>query len=152
MNDRFLTDDEIAAEGITPDQLENPWTAIDLTVERVACPRHGEPFRHRWPQGFPTLATTLLQAVLEDPAFVGVTGGEVDQINTTLTARAMCERVSKPTLMAAYITSGVGVEKRCELCRERSLGTPYKMGRPGGVVSYRHVCFSCVIYRLNPAQ
>jgi len=150
MSDRFLTDDDIAAEGIAPEQLVNPADPIDLSMERVLCPRHGEPFRARWPKGFPTMAIASLKTIMADPGFAALTEGEVGQINELLSQRPICERISSPDLMTLYIESGIGRDARCELCRQRGLGTPYTMARPGGTTeTYHHVCFSCVVYRLK---
>jgi hypothetical protein len=152
VNDRFLSDEEIEAEGITPDELENPTDPIDLSPEHVICPRHGEPFRARWPKGYPLMAVSSFQALIDDPGFQELAGGDAGRINVLLGERPICERLSSPTLMALYIGSGVGRERGCELCGQIGLGTPYEMGRPGGTEKHRHVCFSCVVYRLQPAN
>ena len=151
--DRFLTDEQIAAEGITPDQLENPSEPIDLDYTQVFCPRHGQPFREDWPKGYIVASLELLKEVMNSETFQKLTDGQVSMINSLLRARPLCERVSAATLLRVYIVAGIGRERRCELCRDRGLGTSFNMGRPNGqVVSYRHVCFNCVIYRLQPAH
>lgn len=152
MTNRFLTEAQIAAQGITSDQLANPTEPIELSIEHVFCPRHGEPFRGHWPRGYTTASMALLSDLLNNPTFETLTDGPIEAINDLLEQRPICERVSQTSLMAAYISSGIGRERRCELCGERELGAAYSMNRPGGVLSYRHVCFRCVVYRLNPAN
>lgn len=153
VTDRFVTDDMIEAEGIDRTKLVNPTTPIDLSTERVVCPRHAEPFFRHWPEGYPTFALGAIGTLMEDRGFAEMVGGNIDKVNEILDQRPICERISGPNLMRLYLSSEIGRERRCDLCHEDSIGTPFRMGQPDGSIrTYHHVCFSCVVYRLSPAN
>jgi hypothetical protein len=123
--------------------------AIDLTVERVACPLHGEVFRATWPKGWLPFSMGLMQEVLNGP-LAQQCGGDVRRINAALDAKPCCERVPVETIERLYGECGVGVDRVCELCNAFGLGTPFAaMHRTRGLVRFKHVCFSCVLRRFT---
>ena len=128
-----------------------PTPTIELSVQRVTCPRHGEPFRARWPKGWPRFTLAVIRALLEEPTFAETLGGDIAAVNAALDVRPACERVSPDVLRAAYRDCGIGTRARCVVCRRRDrVGTPYSRRVGGQTVDDAHVCFDCVLTRMSP--
>lgn len=135
---------------------KNP--AIEMTVRRVSCPRHGEPFRDQWPKGWALFSVQLMQWVLDDPRtlkeardLAGVGAEEKVEpkwIEAVLDVRPACCRIGNTRLMRAYEESQVGHRARCRVCKRKRLGTPYQTIRQ----RVEHVCFDCVLYRMEPSN
>ncbi len=117
---------------------------LNIIPTRVACAVHLEPYRPKWPFGYPTFSMRLIDATLSDESFLK----EVENIEAALDARPACERVYPATLLAAYEQSQIGVVRRCEVCRRLAMGTPYR--HLGG--GYGHLCFACLVYRMENAR
>ena len=118
---------------------------VDLTFDRVVCPRHGEPFRDEWPNGFPTFSMLLFEDLSKNETFLEVVGHDTKLISAAFDRQPLCERVSKPTLMGAYLASGIGKEAKCSNCGEINYGTPYRTTGQ----HFKHLCFECIVYRLE---
>jgi hypothetical protein len=116
---------------------------VNMTTERVFCARHGEPYRAAWPKGYPTFVILLVKAIIDTPGALGTSGAPSRaEIEVALDEQPACCRVSTATLERVYEESKVGVLKRCNCCRLRRLGTPYKTA----AAVFRHLCFHCVIH------
>lgn len=121
---------------------------ITLVPERVACPRHGEPFRSMWPGGFDEFSVAALAVLLE--------GDFSDQFQTTEAIEAeldrspICEHLSKNVLLGLYTTSEVKIQGTCENCGKTGFGTPYSYRLPNSTVHYTHLCFTCIVYAMKP--
>jgi hypothetical protein len=119
---------------------------IDLSFERVVCPRHGEPFRATWPTGFVTFSLNLFEALSK-----GVSPEEADSIQDMIDARPLCELVNAFDLLHAYQTSGIGVVGLCFICGTERAGTEYTTKTSASKLEvYPHMCFECVVFRLQP--
>lgn len=130
-----------------------PHPKIALTIERVCCPLHGEPFREEWPRGYMPFALTLLQAVLARPAFVDECEGHADWVDGALDATPLCERVTRDELLAAFTGCGIGKGAVCDNCGVTREGVAMLLSEPGNAVpSHRdHVCFVCIVDQLRPS-
>lgn len=123
---------------------------VELTHQRVMCELHGEPFRARWPKGYPIFAITLMKIIIDQPRATGEEPRSPNTIGAELDAQPACCRVTPAELERAYEQSGVGVLRRCRCCRLKRLGTPFKTAIAGRVVDHRHICFRCVIHNTRP--
>jgi hypothetical protein len=140
------------SEGIPPE-------AIAMTMDRVICMVHWEPFRARWPTGYPIFMVDAFSRVLgpesapelqeklwadaraalrveelpEDPKLA---------IEAALDRTPLCCRLPDETLLDVYAKCGVGVPGRCAGCGRRSV-----LGAPFSTVHQKmpHVCFRCVV-------
>lgn len=95
------------------------------------------------------MAAGLIKEVLEE---LGEDPDPVEAVHHLLDARPACERVSRATLQRVYIESGIGREGTCQICHQEGLGTRFTVQTPRGRHRYRHVCFTCVIYRMSPVN
>lgn len=131
---------------------------IELTHKRAVCARHGEPFRERWPTGFPIMLIRLFEnlfgtkasgpgidlmwvearKILSLPADAdpGIPG-----MHALFDAKPMCCRVPPGVLEKLYEECGVGVRGRCVVCRRKRLGTVYRTMQG----KLDHLCFNCVV-------
>ena len=50
----------------------------------MTCPRHGEPFRARWPKGWPRFTLAVIRALLEEPTFAEALHGDIAAVNAAL--------------------------------------------------------------------
>lgn len=135
-----LSDNDLA-------NVVNPDRPLDLTTERLFCARHLGPLRADWPRGYTEAAAEVSTAALEDLGDM-----PIDEIESLFDHRPACERIARTRLIQAYLLSGLGSKRRCDLCRETSAGTPYTVMTPSGLRTFDHLCFSCVVYRLTPAN
>lgn len=122
---------------------------VDLTVERIVCSRHGEPFRTDWPDGFTPFSIALFEDLVETDTFADSVGNTTSGFEHALDATPICERISKPKLLRAYVDSGVGVEGTCGNCERDTLGTPYTFRTSQGRTHMGHLCFECLVYQLR---
>jgi hypothetical protein len=152
-----------------------------LRPEMIACARHLEPFRARWPEGFaaltlmaigflqgvpPTPDEAVLKAAIEadelDPATrefwerdMAIAGIPItdearrsSRMIEVLTARPICERVTREQLAAMYRSSVMARPGECRLCGETKPGAPYSARtgvRGNELTKWPHVCFDCVL-------
>jgi hypothetical protein len=125
---------------------------IELPVQAVVCPIHGEPFRAAWPAGYATAVMTLVRHALESSQELHeATGGDAHRLNAVIAEYGpLCRLVSAEQRLEAYTASArasaeFGQHGVCAGCRKWTLGGPY-MGsiRGAGGVLTRHVCFECV--------
>lgn len=121
---------------------------VDLTYDRVVCNRHGEPFRDEWPKGFPTFGILLFQEISDEDTFLDVVGKDTKLISAAFDRLPICERVSKPVLMGAYLSAGIGKRAKCDNCGAIEDGTSYRTT----IDRFEHLCFQCIVYRLAPLQ
>ena len=125
---------------------------IELSHERIFCPRHGEPFRERWPKGAPIVMLELFQAVLESKEarqkrFEGKIKDNdalAAMVGELLDEEPACCRVSLAELKAAYVASDIGIVMQCVVCVQAALGTPYATSTQ----KFAHVCFDCILHRM----
>lgn len=134
------------------DMNDEPQVRLELSIGRVACPRHSEPFREEWPKGWTTFALTLLQAGLATETLMDEAEQNAAMIDGALERLPLCERVAPAVLMQAYIDCGLGRESRCKNCGNVAQGVVMRLLEPGNVEpSYvDHVCFECIAIRLRP--
>jgi hypothetical protein len=125
---------------------------VDLTMERVCCSRHGEPFRAQWPKGWGVFTVALFRSLMGSDAFANEIQREVSRVNEALDHKPLCERATAEQLLDAYTQSGVGTVARCENCHRERLGTPYSTSSPSGIRKAKHLCFDCVLHRMRPYQ
>lgn len=124
---------------------------INVTHERLLCPRHGEPLRTQWPKGLAISMVMLMDfcfkrsdvlAECREVSGCGPDGKpEPKAIEQVLDRIPACCRVHTKQLRVVYGKMGIGTRKRCQGCKRKRLGTPYKA--QGGV--FDHLCFDCVV-------
>lgn len=140
--------------------------AINLTLERVWCPTHGEPLRARWPKGHLIAALFMLGGppdpetrkpsggLLVEETFSAIVAARTGEkptdaewrgaIEATLDEIPACCRVTPEVLIAAYTAAEVSRGRRtCVLCMRPGEGTPAKTNQG----SLQHVCFECFARR-----
>lgn len=141
-----------------PDRIK-----VNATPDVVMCGRHGEPFRARWPVGYPRFALLLIERVFDTDEFCqaveamrqarGLCAEEA--VQALLHDRPLCCRLTPGGLLEVYNTvqraEPVWQTGRCELCGEVGLGGPYRRARPTvqaatPMGTYNHVCLHCVCY------
>lgn len=123
---------------------------ILLTLERLLCARHGEPFRAQWPKGFPIFTVKAFQVVASKPEIAAAVEGDVRGIERLLDEKPACCRLTSDEMLALYGDAGIGVVATCQNCRRFALGTPYSRSMPGGVEKDDHICFECVLHWMRP--
>jgi hypothetical protein len=120
---------------------------INVDVHLLLCPRHGAPYRDRWPLGYPTLVARLLEWLVADQAIWEEVGaapdGGVSAVGQALTARPLCCRIPAAVLKGIYLESGINRgDRRCDYCGRSAGGTRCQGPDPHGRVNrYGHVCF-----------
>lgn len=130
---------------------------LDLKLpEAAVCAIHGEPWRGAWPKGMAQLAILAVELIQTDVALAAEAEGDVARIPALLLARPACERVPVGRLRQAYLDAEIGVEGDCAICGRRRLGTPYqrlvaRRLRGPRVETIPHICFDCVLERIQPA-
>ena len=130
---------------------------LDLKMPEMAlCDRHGEPFRKAWPTGMAQIAILAIETIQESDELAAEVDGKVERIPSALLQRPACERVPRGRLLTMYVDAKIGVEGRCVVCGRDRLGTEYQRSATGRfgrrrVVVDRHVCFECVLDRMQPA-
>src|ERR1700733_7015313 len=96
------------------DEMDSePRPKIELTIGRVCCPLHSEPFRDEWPKGWMPFSLTLLQAGLATETLIDEAEQDPHLIDGALDRVPLCERVDPDVLMRAYIDCGLGRESKC---------------------------------------
>lgn len=66
----------------SPPGMDEPGILIEFST--VLCPRHGEPFRPRWPLGYTAAALCLTHQALNRQDIQDACGGKVEAITATL--------------------------------------------------------------------
>jgi len=133
------------------DELDDPRPKIELTIGRVCCPLHSEPFREEWPKAWMPFSLTLLQAALASETLADEAEQTEGWLNDALDRVPLCERVERDVLMQAYIDCGLGRIARCDNCGVPRQGVVMRLMQPGNTVPTRldHVCFECIAKRLR---
>jgi hypothetical protein len=127
---------------------------VNLEMDRVVCGIHGEPFRAKWPEGYPTFAVEVFHAVAQTGVFSDV--GEF-KINRMLKTKPLCCRLKEidpAKLVELYTRTSMAVTAVCSRCALLKPGAPYKYNDPRsnyGHLTLTHLCFECVVYRLVAA-
>lgn len=136
-----------------------PGERLRLATRQCVCHHHAQPFADRWPKGYDTFSTTLLQTLLGDAAFKERVAelqatkalSEAEAISDLITInRPMCCMVTAPQLMRAYKACGDKTFrfKICQVCKTPGHGGPYPYAKPVGAREpqrRRHVCNSCLV-------
>lgn len=125
---------------------------VELTFERALCARHGEPFRARWPKGYPIFMVKAFQVVASKPEIAEAVEGNISRITELLDERPMCERLTRDEMLGLYGDAGIGSMAVCDNCRRMALGTPFSRTVGGQVMKDDHVCFECVLDWMRPLQ
>lgn len=131
---------------------------VDLIPERVACSRHCEPFRAKWPKGFILFSLALIddiwqnERVIRDAKRIQGHDGLVDPkiIEGVLDIKPACCRVTKEQLLRAYALSELGRVGRCESCKKKRRGTRFNSRVGDKIFKHRHICFHCVVHYEAP--
>lgn len=133
---------------------------LDITAARVVCKYHGEPLRPRWPRGYATFASSVLQhAFVSIAKELKIKPGQVEafdpaKIEGALDEIPACCRTPDDALLKIYADAKVGRSRRCKVCGHARRGTPYRLrlidlraDRPASVTeqTVSHCCFHCVI-------
>jgi hypothetical protein len=122
---------------------------IDLPVQAVVCPAHGEVFRLGWPAGYPLFAVTAAVKALETSAEIAeATGGDASKLNTVIAEYGPLCRLLTPELrhecyLEAAKSENWGERGVCSACGKWRLGARGIFRTPVGDVE-RHVCIECV--------
>lgn len=123
---------------------------LAITPERVACSKHGEVFRETWPSHYVNFSLALWDEI---QAGAHPFKGEALVIESSLDRHPLCERVTPATLIRLYIASKLGHTEACKLCGEVRPGVVYTVRLPtGDTKRFDHLCFECIVYRLEPAN
>ena len=140
------------------DWEETKRTAIMIEpFKHVFCPMHGEPLRTTWPQGYPIFSVKAFQLLAGNPKVVddcrrlhGLAEDapidNVKMLEPVFELKQMCCRLTKDQLMAMYVETRVGVNRRCRVCGKKRLGAPFRAANLGEL---GHVCFGCVVYSMH---
>lgn len=136
---------------------------MSLVPAQVMCGRHGEPFKCRWPLGFPLFAVTVFERLMmkqgfqEEAKALATANGlsDPDSILILLNTVPACCRIPPRELLAVYfeVNQKVGAWETdtCNLCGKRGAGSHYRKAAPGtlesGTIgSWDHVCLRCVCF------
>jgi hypothetical protein len=128
---------------------------VELPVEAVVCPVHGEPFRAKWPSGYPIAVVRLFTAATAtSEELQEAAGGDAHRLNAVIAEFGpLCRLVTAKQRFDIYSdaarTRGTefGQHGVCAACRKWGLGSPFTARQPGGGTLTRHVCFRCVAGR-----
>lgn len=144
-----MSEAEKKPEGLPPD-------AIEMTIRRVVCEAHGEPFRAKWPAGYPIAMVRLWECVMNDEGRAAVLWRDARSrlglpedapipakagIEAALDVRALCCRVPIPFMEKVLHEANIGTRERCQVCRKKGMGTPFRTM----FGDLDHVCFSCAL-------
>lgn len=105
--------------------MTNP--TVNLTFERVLCPRHGEPYRVTWPSGYPVFSLLAFEEILKLPSVQQGCAGDVKAIESLLDETPICCRLpgkrllGKPTKRA---TNSHGFSRCAEPARSEGSAAP----------------------------
>lgn len=124
---------------------------IELPVRAVACGRHGEVFRLKWPAGWLLFSLTLTTAVLEtSDVLAKVAGGDAHRLNAAIAEHGpLCALATPAQRLAAYRAAlespEWGDRGICMACRRWKQGERgHYIDRPGQPPIVRLVCLECV--------
>ena len=142
---------------------------LNLLPELVVCARHQEPFRPRWPKGYPEFATIAFdclnnQEIFAEQAERMVEDEDRADITTLvaatthlLTVKPICCWITPEELLEVYYhvdkQASVWERGRCSLCGCYRIGSKYRKLRPtvaqakpngGRTPFWPHVCLVCV--------
>jgi hypothetical protein len=124
---------------------------VNLEFNQVFCPWHGEPLRADWPRGYGQASVALFGVFAELDEVLEYTRADAHNLNEALAEFGpMCCAVGAEKMLSIYKRIGIGDFGTCDSCGNLRKGTPYRMKEPGGVRSFEHVCFECVVRRMKP--
>lgn len=126
---------------------------VELPVQAVVCPVHGEPFRAQWPLGYPGFSIEIFKAAAATDELFEAAGGDAHRLNAAIAEFGPCCRlVTAEDRLRAYkaacdMSPSFKQHGICVICRKWKPGTAYSATQPAGAVLTRHVCFECVARR-----
>lgn len=131
----------MSAESATPQ--------INLPVQAVVCPVHGELFRLGWPAGYPLFAITAAMKALETSAELAeMTGGDANRLDGVIAefgplCRLLTPELRRECYLAAAKSEHWGERAVCSACAKWKLGARGIYRTPLGDVEM-HICIDCV--------
>jgi hypothetical protein len=128
---------------------------VELPPGAVCCPVHLEPFRAKWPAGYPIAVVRLFEAATATSTELQeAAGGDAHRLNAAIAEFGpLCRLVTAEQRLAIYKdaarTPGTefGENGMCSACGKWKLGAPFSGTRPRGPVVTAHICFECVSRR-----
>jgi hypothetical protein len=124
---------------------------VNLELDCVVCRVHAEPFRAKWPEGYPTFAVKAFQIVAETGVFANMSEFKIARM---LKTTPLCCRMDKAKLLELYLELPMAVTANCSRCAQVKPGAPFKYNDPRtgyGELTLTHLCFECVVYRMVAA-
>jgi len=136
---------------------------VDLGPEQVVCRRHGDPFRVKWPKGFPAFTHTAFAVVMMDEVFIREVKmlspnnniqEELAAVEQLLAQVPLCCRMAPPDLFQVYrevnLAERVWERAECGLCGRVGYGSSFRQLTPNGdgflPLTYHHICLRCVCF------
>lgn len=120
-------------------------------MEHLLCGRHGEPFRENWPLGYSSFFTIGFDRLLEKEEIQKECKGQLEDLDKLLEVKPLCCRLPSSELFTLYEDvnkmAKVWYVKLCSNCARFRFGGPYRVGIPGGIHWFKHLCMSCVIFK-----
>lgn len=124
---------------------------LDLAFGHVFCAEHGEPLRAAWPKGYVEASIALLGIFTALDDVIAYTRADAHNLQEAVAEFGpMCCAVGAEKLVSVYKRIGIGSFDTCDSCGNLRKGTPYRIKEPGGVRTFDHVCFECVVRRMKP--
>lgn len=124
---------------------------VNLEFGHVFCPEHGEPLRQDWPKGYGQASVALWGIFVELDEVAAYTRADAHNLEeAVIEFGPLCCAVSSEKLLSVYKRIGIGSFATCDSCGNLRNGTPYRMKEPGGVRTFDHVCFECVVRKMKP--
>lgn len=124
---------------------------LRMTFERAFCQRHGEPFRSSWPSGYTAMLLKLMGYIINSEEIQKECDGDIAKLGDLLDHIPACCRVTQEDLLQMYLstakeTKDFGKKSKCRACGSEKVGAPYCTT----AIDHDHVCFECVVYRMEP--
>lgn len=123
-----------------------PNVDVMLTLNRVVCSLHREPFVVDFPKGYIQFMLYAFDEFTKMESFPE----KKEDIDSVLDEKPLCCRLSKATLLETYEEAGKEFnKKRCQFCqRFKVLGSRFRVIEPetNRTRTYQHICFRCVVY------
>ena len=122
--------------------------AVDLSWERVCCPKHLTVFHRSWPAGYASFSILAFQAVAESAEFKKETRLDVAQVGPALDRVPLCCRVSRDALVDLYVRAHEASpflrSLLCECCGMVYLGVDYPTKS-----WVKPLCLVCIVNELR---
>lgn len=128
---------------------EDSQPRIELDPRQVICNRHGEPFREKWPSGYPLFLVRGFQTLMAQDEFQAELGGDVAKFSEATRKRPICCRLGSEVLLTLLgeINNDLHIwptARRCQVCGQRSIGSRFQTKTQ----SFSHMCFECMFTRM----